>query len=629
MAELRPIQRLDAAVVASIAAGEVVERPASAAKELIENALDAGATRVDVAYDDREATRIEVSDDGCGIPEQELGLAFERHATSKIRSLADVTGALTFGFRGEALSSIASASELEMETAVEGADTGVLVRVSGGKVLERRPSNLQRGTRIDVLDLFRAVPARRKFLKSAATEASALVDVVKRFALARPEVRFSLRHNGRKTFAVAPVADLQARVVQVLGPDDAADLLPVDASLGGLSLKGLVSPPGRAFGSSRRMSLFVGHRWVRDTMLFKAVLEGYDTHLLKGRYPACVLVLSVDADAVDVNVHPSKLEVRFSEQDSVRRFVIEAVREALRTGASPLGRWGLGADETLRREAAARPERFEVRANRAAEADFGQPDRSATSSADAGEPKAEGPPGYERTKAEDSGAGPAGYRPAAQQETSSPGVADQTPIPFAGEDKPGALGRLRVLGQVFQGYIVAEADDELVLVDQHAAHECMLFENLMESWESQKVPRQGVLLATPVVVGAAAVEACERSQEALLRVGWEIEPFGQEEVVVRSIPAIAAGGDLTAMTEAVLEDLVAVGEGVSADHFARRVLATVACHSAVRVGKPLDATAAKALLRELSGVEMRSSCPHGRPVARALGRSKVEGMFGR
>jgi DNA mismatch repair protein MutL len=633
--ESSPIRRLDEGVVASIAAGEVVERPASAVKELVENSLDAGATRVDVSYEDRGATRIVVTDDGRGIPDGEIGLALERHATSKIRTLADVAAARTFGFRGEALASIASASELEIETAVAEASAGTLVRVAAGRVTERAPSNMQRGTRIDVTDLFAAVPARRKFLKSPATESSAVADVVRRFALARPDVRFCLRHNGRNTFVVAPVGDLKSRAAQVLGPDDSLGLLPVEATLGGLSLTGLVSPPGRAYGSGRRMSIFVGHRWVRDQVLFRAVLEGYDTHLLKGRFPACVLFLSVEDGEVDVNVHPSKLEVRFSNSDAVRRFVSESVRDALRHGASPLGRWGIDADETLRRTAAARPslqarpvpdgvDRATQRTNATA-----MPDTSLRGYTD-GEVAA-GYVGSDHTVSESSDATEAlaGYERASDGESRSPVGGDQTAMSWGAGDRPGLLGRLAVLGQVFGGYIVAEADEELVLVDQHAAHECMLFARLMEAWEQGAVSRQGVLLSIPIHVGSAAVDACERGREELDRVGWEIDVFGTEDVVVRSIPAIAAGGDLTAMTEAVLADLLELGAAVSARRFAERVLATVACHSAVRVGKRLDARAARALLAELSMVAMRSSCPHGRPVARSLARSKVEGLFGR
>ncbi len=628
MADGARIERLDEGVIASIAAGEVVERPASAVKELVENSLDAGATRVEVDYEDRDATRIAVTDDGRGIAADQIDLAVERHATSKIRSLADVAAARTFGFRGEALASIASASELELETAVEGSQAGTLARVVGGRVVERAPSNLRRGTRIDVADLFAAVPARRKFLKSAATESAAVADVVKRFALARPDVRFVLRHNGRPTFTVAPVAGLRARAAQVLGPDDSAGLLDVDASFGAFSLHGLLSPPGAAYGSARRMSLFVGHRWVRDRMLFRAVLEGYDTHLLKGRFPACVLFLAVADDEVDVNVHPSKLEVRFSQAEAVRRFVVEAVRDALRRGASPLGRWGLDADESLRRTAAARPARepgrpagetapAQVPIDRVAESRPGQRPVQPAAALAAGPREADAPSDLP------------GYTPAVSSAAGSPGAADQASMAFGPDDRLGLLGRLSVLGQVFGGYIVGEADDELVLVDQHAAHECMLFARLVAAWEKGEVPRQGVLLATPIKVGAAAVDAVERAADELLSVGWEIEPFGAEAVVVRSRPAIAAGGDLAAMTEAVLADLVELGVATSARRLAERVLATVACHSAVRVGKRLDTTAARALLRELSRVEMRSSCPHGRPVARVLPRSRIEGLFGR
>lgn len=623
MPEQRGIQRLSDDVIAGIAAGEVVERPASAVKELVENSLDAGASRVEVLYDDGNKTRIQVVDNGGGIPEDQIALALAQHATSKIRQLQDVPETVTFGFRGEALAAIASASDLELETTSRGADAATCVVVRNGRIVETKPAPPRPGTRIEVLDLFAAVPARRKFLRSRAAESAAVADVMKRFALARPDVHLTLLHNGRKTFDVAAVADLAARLRQVLGAEDTAGMIEIDARFGALRLRGRISPPGVSFGSSRRMSLFLGHRWVRDKMLYAAVMEGYQTHLLRGRYPALALFLEVDPHSVDVNVHPAKMEVRFSEPDAVRRFVAEAISDGLRRGASPLGRWGLDADEELRRRSRA------LTGNQNSQEQAAE--WAAAQTADGGSHPEARPPALADGFASEptDPTAPAGYRSAATPEPRHLGEADQSVMQYGEFDQEGRLGRLQVLGQVFDGYIVGQADQELVLVDQHAAHECLLFERLLAAWEANDVPRQGVLVAQPVRVGAAGVEAVEAASEHLAKLGWEIDAFGEEDVAVRAVPAIAAGGDLEGMVEAVVADLCALGAASSAQRLAERVLATVACHSAVRVGKRLEPTAARALIAQLGQVEMRSSCPHGRPVARSLTRARVEGLFGR
>lgn len=629
---------LDESVVAGISAGEVVERPASAVKELVENSLDAGATNVRVDYDDRGRMRIVVTDDGAGIEESEIDLAITRHATSKIRSLGDLDAVATFGFRGEAMAAIASASDLELTTAVEGCTGGTRVVVRAGRIVERAPHPSRRGTRIEVQDLFATVPVRRKFLKNHATEQGFVMDVMRRFALARPDVHFVLTVAGRASLDVAPVATGAARIRQVFGKDVAAGLVDVDARLGNLRLRGSISAPGTAFGSSRRMAIYVGGRWVRERLLFQAVLEGYQTYLLKGRFPAVVLFLDCDDGGVDVNVHPAKLEVRFANADRVRSFVAEAVRDALRRSASPLGRWGIEADEALRRRAVptsgfgavpqggrapvvstAWRERGEMR----------QPDTSiiegqtiALAEDDAGfEGRDETP------AAADSGI--PGYEPAGFTGQGDARSGEQLAIDLGAAQSPEALGRFDVVGQIFEGYFVCEGDGEVLLVDQHAAHERILFERLMKSFGEREVARQALLIPERVHVGRDGVEACVAGSSSLEALGWEVEPFGEEDVVVRAVPAMAGTADAHALIEAVACDLVEAGRARSAERLAERVMATVACHSAVRVGKRLDLSAARALLREMATVSYHSTCPHGRPVARKLGRTQVEKMFGR
>ncbi|MBI5504928.1 MAG: DNA mismatch repair endonuclease MutL [Deltaproteobacteria bacterium] len=616
--ELARIALLDESVIAGIAAGEVVERPASVVKELVENSLDAGARHVRVEYHDKGVTRIVVTDDGAGIAADQIELALTRHATSKIRRLDDLQSVGTFGFRGEALSSIAAASEVELLTATATAQAGSRVVVVGGRVAERSAAAARKGTTIDVRDLFGAVPARRKFLKTAATEAGFVTEAVRHFALARPDVHLTLVQNGRTVIDAAPVAGSAARMRQILGREVAASLVEVDARFGSLHLGGFVSSPGTAYGSNRRVSVFLGRRWVKDRLLFRSVMEGYETYLLRGRFPAAVLFLECEGGSVDVNVHPAKLEVRFAEPDNVRRFVAEAVRDALRRSASPLGRWGLDADEASRRRA--------VTPSANAAASGGWP---ATTRPGAGASRAQ-PTRSDDDQTHDSAI--PGYRPIPPPQQPPLGVeaaAQQSDLDLGPTFARGVLGSLEVIGQVFDGYLVCEGDGELVLVDQHAAHERILFERLMAAWAERAIASQPLLLPLTVRVGAAGVEACEIAREGLLSLGWEIDAFGEEEVVVRAMPAMAASAALAALVEALVADLVSSGRALAAERLAEKVLATVACHSALRVGKPLDNVAARALLAETATVPFAASCPHGRPVARTLTRSQLERMFGR
>ena len=486
-------------------------------------------------------------------------------------------------------------------------------------------------------DLFATVPARRKFLKSASTEAGYVADVVRRFALARPDVHFVLTVSGRASLDVAPVASGAERIRQVFGKEVAAGLVDVDARYGSLRLRGLVSPPGSAWGSSRRMAIFVGGRWVRDRLLFQSVLEGYQTYLLKGRFPAVSLFLDCDAGNVDVNVHPAKLEVRFSDPDQVRRFVAEAVRDGLRRSASPLGRWGLDASESLRRRAVPSSGYGAVSApsSRAREAGAAQRDDAGVATR-AGAARSPIDVGAARSPS-DIGAAPdaaadsriPGYTPSSSDASRAADDGEQLAIDLGPAQAAGALGRLDVIGQIFEGYFVCEGDGEVLLVDQHAAHERVLFERLMQAFAERDVVRQALLLPERVHVGRDGVEACAAGSADLESLGWEIEPFGEEDVVVRAVPAMAGGADARALVEAVARDLVEAGRAHAAERLAERIMATVACHSAVRVGKRLDVAAARALLREMATVSYSATCPHGRPVARKLARGQVERMFGR
>jgi DNA mismatch repair protein MutL len=618
----RAIVQLSDAVVSGIAAGEVIERPASVIKELVENALDAGAKRVEVTYDDRDVLRLAVTDDGHGIPAEQLQLAVARHATSKLTSLGDLGGLSSFGFRGEALASIAAVSRLELISRQADVDAAGRVLVDAGHTVEAGAAASRTGTRVLVEDLFAAVPARRKFLKSTAAEYAAAAEQVRRFALARPDVHFIVMRNGRKSINLPPVARLGDRLKQVLGREVGAQMVDVSARFDGMSLEGAITPAGVSFGSSRRLSLFVGGRWVNDRAVFRAVMEAYRTYLLKGRYPAAALFLEVPEAAVDFNVHPSKLAVRFADAQVVSRFIVEAVGDVLRGSAGPLGRWGL-TDRDL-----GATEAFAKRPRASASAPIFPPKASATRPiARDGISTDEDLPGY-RPMADSS----AGIAEAAGDVTSGivreEGAATAA-LPLGVAHTPGSLGILSVVGQVFAGYIVCEDGDELVIVDQHAAHERILFERLMADYDAGTIESQPLLIPQNVTVGGDGVDAVARVEAELGKLGWDVGVFGDEDVVVRSVPAIAAGGDAAALTEKLVADLVGCDLTTAGRRLAEQLFATVACHSAVRVGKRLESRAAETLLAEAGTVDFTASCPHGRPVARTMTRGQVERLFGR
>ena len=617
-AERRAIRVLPADVVAGIAAGEVVERPASVVKELVENALDAGARRVRVDYGDRGGVSIEVTDDGSGIRPDEVDLALTRHATSKLSELDDLASVSTFGFRGEALASLAAVSDLEIESTTPGGDAGVYVRVRDGAVAERRDAPPIAGTRVRVRDLFANVPARRKFLKSAATESQQVSDTLRRLALLSPDAAIEFLHNGRAVFALPQGQGEAARTAAVLGDVSAAQLTAVDAGFAGMRLRGQISNPGESWGTSRRVHLFVAGRWVRDRALYRAVLDGYHSYLVRGRFPAAILFLDVPRGEVDINVHPAKTEVRFTDPRGVAAFVREAVVDALRDRGNPLGRWGIERGDAERREVrASRRPLAAGPAPRAAEAEAAYDGGATAPAEDSAAPNGAG---------EDAQPALPGYRPGAA-EPSSDDDFEQRELPRAMDSE--RLGSLDVLGQVFRGYIVGQADGALVLVDQHAAHERMLYEELLERAAAGAVPSQALVAPLRVAVGSAGVEAAVTARDALVAGGWDVDAFGDDELLVRAVPATAARSDPAALVEAAVADLVDRGAPVAESKRHDRILATVACHAAVRVGDALNPEQCRSLLAEIATVEFHASCPHGRPVARSFERGAIERRFGR
>jgi DNA mismatch repair protein MutL len=579
------IRRLPPTLIDRIAAGEVVERPASVAKELVENALDAGARRVRVELRDGGTTLLAVTDDGSGMTAAEARLALERHATSKLAGDADLERIATYGFRGEALPAIASVSRLRLRTRARGAAEAVEIVVDGGRVVSERAAAGPEGTRVEVAELFAHVPARRKFLKSAATEWGHVSDWLARAALALPQVHFDVLRDGREALAWPAVADPLERVAAVLSEDEAAALVPVASQLGPLRVHGFSSRPDHHRPTAAGLYLFVNGRPVRDRLLRHAVLEVYRDTLPRGRFPTALLHLDLPLEAVDVNVHPAKWEVRFADPRGVHHAVSDALREALGTR-----RWLATPARQAPAGDAALP------AGRVAEA------------------------------------GPGDWLFAARAEAPS------APLDAPPDAAEPALrfGELALVGQALGTYLVVEGKDGLLLVDQHAAHERVLYERMRAQWLAGGVERQGLLAPETLELEPAACAALLEHADAVLALGFEVEPFGPSAVAVRALPALLAGRSAGALLRGLADELRDAEEvGAPARAGARilpaadRALATLACHAARRAGDALPRGEQRALLDALDGIPWAPTCPHGRPVAVPLPRFEIERRFGR
>ncbi|HEY1943823.1 MAG TPA: DNA mismatch repair endonuclease MutL [Roseiarcus sp.] len=597
-----PVRRLDPLLVDRIAAGEVIERPAAAIKELVENALDAGASRIEVAIEAGGRSLIRVSDDGVGMDADDLALSVERHATSKIPD-GDLTAIATLGFRGEALPSIASVSRLEIRTRARGADGAYEMRVEDGARGALRPSSHPLGTRVEARDLFAATPARLKFLKSDRAEAQACVDVVRRLALANPQTRFSLASDIGASFdwpaCGAGEAGERERLRQALGEDFIANALRLEAEREHVRITAYAGLPTLNKPNALSQYFFVNGRAARDKLLAGALRAAYADYLPRDRHAAAALFIDCDPREVDVNVHPAKAEVRFRDGGLVRGLIVGAVRNALE-GALHRATTTGGA-ETL---AALRAPQW-----RGAEA----PSR----------------PWDWR----DSPAAPP--RPAAFAEPVQPWLGDFAPAanasavvaPAESVDLSAPLGAARA--QVHDAYIVAQTRDGVVIVDQHAAHERIVYEKLKREREKSGVTRQ--ILLSPAVVdlepGAAAALVDHAGElEAL---GLVVESFGPGAVLLREAPALLNGADMSALVRDLAEDLAAEDGAMTLERRLDHRLATIACHHSVRSGRKLKPEEMNALLREMEATPGAGQCNHGRPTYVELKLSDIERLFGR
>lgn len=602
------IRRLPAFLVDRIAAGEVVERPASIVKELLENSLDAGAGRVEIVVEGAGRTRIQVLDDGRGMTPEEMRLALERHVTSKLPG-EDLLDLQWFGFRGEALPAIASVARLTMESRPADADGWRIVQ-DGGALLSDGPAGVPFGTRVVVEDLFARVPARLKFLKSDRTENAAIVDVVTRIAMAHPEVAFRLSVDGRRTLELAPesgerVAALVARLQALLPQMD--EMVPVDFVRPDLVIGGMAGLPAASRATTAMQYLFVNGRPVKDRLLLGALRGAYRDRLPAGRHAAAVIFINLPATEVDVNVHPAKAEVRFANPERIRASLVLAVRTALENaGLVPVA----AASEALAEAfdtggAELAPEQVVI--PRPVAAEMPLPYQPQTL------------PLQNQSRVQWGQVEPAPY---------SDNNASEAPV--TPEQEALSLPPLGVArGQIASTYIVAESADGLVLVDQHAAHERLVLEAMREARHGVAITRQALLLPETVELDAAACARLEEAANELELLGLEVERFGPTTMLVRSVPAALGQPALRALLSDIADTLASDGKAHGLEARLEHVAATMACHGSVRAGRALTVPEMNALLRQMEQVPASGTCNHGRPTFIRLGRAELEKLFGR
>ena len=590
---IRPvIRQLDEAAINRIAAGEVVERPASAVKELVENAIDAGARRIGIDIADGGKTLIRVTDDGCGIAPGDLSLALSRHATSKIDG-SDLLNIHTFGFRGEALPSLGAVGRLTITSRVAG-DAGAEITVTGGEMGSVRPAALNAGTVITLRDLFYATPARLKFLRTDRAEGQAITDVVKRLAMAEPYIRFELRDvsdTARTIFKFeaqsgAPTDALRARLGDVIGADFITNAIPIDAEREGLHLTGFAALPTYSRGAAVAQYLYVNGRPVRDKLLTGALRAAYFDFLSRDRHPAAALFVDCDPQLVDVNVHPAKSEVRFRDPGLARGLIVSGLRHALAEAGHRAST--TVADATL---GAMRPEPTAPRVY--------QMDRPSLGPRPA----------------------PAGFAEMAQDFSAQVApVVEEAP-----QDLPLGVAR----GQVHENYIVAQTATGMVLVDQHAAHERLVYEKLKRQMADTGVAAQALLIPEIVTLSAGDRARLLDVREDLSRMGLTLEPFGGDAVAVRETPAILGEVDAKALVLDVLDELTDQGSSQSVQARIEAILSRVACHGSIRSGRRMRAEEMNALLREMEATPHSGQCNHGRPTYVELKLADIERLFGR
>ena len=590
---LRSIRVLPPEVAARIAAGEVIERPASVVRELLDNAIDAGSERISLEIEEGGIKLIRVVDDGRGIPPEQIELAFERHATSKINGVDDLGHVHTLGFRGEALPSIAAAADVEITSRAASEPVGVVAVLVDSRVVRRSGRPAPIGTSFAVRDLFGRLPARLKFLGSVAGESRQITVLASHYALAYPGIAFQFSSNGRRVLTTSGDGGLRHAFAAVYGADAAQQMLEVDHEEEGIRVSGLAGPPSLHRGNRAAISIFVNGRWVQSRPLTFAVVDAYQSQLPVGRHPIAALAISVGDDDVDVNVHPAKAEVRFRDERLVGRVVRHAVGGALE--GSRVVSW------------------FAPGENRSA-------------------------PGAHQSPAHTGGLGaPAGERLSlrlapqptqARMELTRSSAGLHADVPTTGRTQRETLPLLRVVGQMGGTYVVAEGPDGMYLIDQHAAHERVVYDRLVRRREAEAATRPSQPLLEPLVAELDTMQAATLDEhlESLAILGLEAESFGESAFLIRAIPAGLGGTDVSAALRQVLDQLA--GEKRVNDPF-QRAAATVACHSSVRAGTALALEEMRRLVEDLERTASPRTCPHGRPTLVHVGTELIERQFGR
>jgi len=617
-----PIRILDDAVINQIAAGEVVERPSSVVKELVENAIDAGATRIDVHLEQGGGRVIRVTDNGCGIPYEEIPLAFARHGTSKLTGFDGLQTIATLGFRGEALPSIAAVAEVHLAAQPATGEGGLAV-LGPGRTLSVAPHGRARGTEIEVRDLFAAMPARRKFLKTERTELHHAVEQLTRLAVARPDLRLSLTHGKRRLLDLAGDHSLKERLFAIKGEEFLGDMLEFHEEIDGVTLRGLLTLPGRDIPAGLASLLFVNGRPVTDRLLRHAVNQAHETLVMRHRQPFVVLFVDLPPAEVDVNVHPAKAEVRFREPGRIHNLVRDVLRSCLEgwgravaDDSAPGGRVG-----PSRGDSTPYPSREPRR-------DYG-PTLAAWRGMTPLRDEAPSPDAL--PLAPSRGEGEIGtLPPRGRVGVGAPGSA--AGLASAGDVGPfKALfdGGLTPIGQLHETYIVAEDAEGLVLVDQHAAHERILYHRLKAQHTRGARQIQGLLFPETVELPAAQALLLEEEIDHFRAVGIDIDPFGERTFTVRAVPAIMAGVDLTAYFERALAGLAEVESAADAGRINDQLLFTMACRSAIKAHHRLPDEEIRALLADLRDAPLPFTCEHGRPTLVRISRNEIERRFKR
>ncbi|MBJ3777669.1 DNA mismatch repair endonuclease MutL [Acuticoccus mangrovi] len=623
----RPVRRLDDRLIDKIAAGEVVERPASVVKELVENALDAGARSIDIAIEAAGVGLIRIADDGHGIAADDLPLAVSRHCTSKLSDAAGLSAILTMGFRGEALPSIGAVGRLAITSRHREADGAWRIAVDGGRTAPPEPAGRGVGTTVEVRDLFHATPARLKFLKAERTETAAISDTVKRLALSAPGVGFTLVMNGRTT--EYPPGSTAERARQVLGPEFAEEAIALAAEREGIRITGHLGLPTSGRASSQHAYAFVNGRVVRDRQITQAIRAGYQDVMARDRHPVAVVFIEIDPAAVDVNVHPAKADVRFRDTQAVRGLIVSSIRRHLAEAAPRASRGISNAALAAlsQRPAPAAP----AASSTEADPELGFDEEVAAWRSPTPKKRESGggsarfslPPGARAfMRSQPAPARPEPAAPAPGGATAPGGTMDE-----AGDEADHPLGA--AVAQVHGNYILAQTEAGIVLVDQHAAHERIVYEALKEAAASRTPASQGLLIPEVIELAADDVGALEAHADTFAAFGLVLEAFGPGAVVVRETPAALGNFDVPRLVKELADEIGEWGEAMALEARLNHVAATMACHGSVRAGRALRPEEMNALLRQIETTPAAGQCNHGRPTFVTLSLDEIEKLFER